>query len=54
MLAHRTSPTNMGLYLLGAACAREFGWISTGELAGAACTPRWTPWSACPNTRATC
>ncbi|MBP6764111.1 MAG: DUF3131 domain-containing protein, partial [Rubrivivax sp.] len=32
MLAHRTSPTNIGLYLLGAACAREFGWISTDEL----------------------
>ena len=31
-LAHRTSPTNMGLYLLAACCAREFGWISTGEL----------------------
>jgi cyclic beta-1,2-glucan synthetase len=31
-LAHRTSPTNIGLYLLGAACAREFGWISTDEL----------------------
>ena len=31
-LAHRTSPTNVGLYLLAACCAREFGWISTGEL----------------------
>lgn len=31
-LAHRTSPTNIGLYLLAACCAREFGWISTGEL----------------------
>jgi cyclic beta-1,2-glucan synthetase len=31
-VAHRTSPTNIGLYLLSACCAREFGWISTGEL----------------------
>jgi cyclic beta-1,2-glucan synthetase len=26
VLAHRTSPTNMGLYLLSAVCARDFGW----------------------------
>ncbi|MDD2844743.1 MAG: glucoamylase family protein, partial [Rhodoferax sp.] len=32
MLAHRTSPTNIGLYLLTAACARQFGWIGTHEL----------------------
>jgi cyclic beta-1,2-glucan synthetase len=32
MVAHRTSPTNIGLYLLSAACARQFGWISTQEL----------------------
>ncbi|MDP2004265.1 MAG: carbohydrate-binding protein, partial [Rubrivivax sp.] len=32
MLARRTSPTNIGLYLLSAACAREFGWIGTQEL----------------------
>ena len=31
-LAHRTSPTNIGLYLLSVACARQFGWITTGEL----------------------
>jgi cyclic beta-1,2-glucan synthetase len=31
MLARRTSPTNIGLYLLSAACAREFGWIGTVE-----------------------
>jgi cyclic beta-1,2-glucan synthetase len=30
-LAHRTSPTNMGLYLLSVSCAREFGWISTAQ-----------------------
>ena len=28
-LAHRTSPTNLGLYLLSAIAARDFGWIST-------------------------
>ncbi|MDB5941217.1 MAG: glycosyltransferase 36 [Ramlibacter sp.] len=33
-IAHRTSPTNIGLYLLAVCCAREFGWISTGELTG--------------------
>lgn len=32
MVAHRTSPTNIGLYLLSAACARRFGWIGTPEL----------------------
>jgi cyclic beta-1,2-glucan synthetase len=31
MLAHRTSPTNIGLYLLSAATARDFGWMGTGE-----------------------
>jgi cyclic beta-1,2-glucan synthetase len=32
LVAHRTSPTNMGLYLLSAVCAAKFGWISTGEV----------------------
>jgi len=32
MVAHRTSPTNIGLYLLSVACARAFGWIGTPEL----------------------
>jgi cyclic beta-1,2-glucan synthetase len=32
MLAHRTSPTNIGLYLLSTACARQFGWIGTQDL----------------------
>ena len=32
MVAHRTSPTNIGLYLLSVACARQFGWIATPEL----------------------
>lgn len=31
-LAHRTSPTNIGLYLLSVCCAREFGWITTAEV----------------------
>jgi cyclic beta-1,2-glucan synthetase len=30
-LAHRTSPTNLGLYLLSVASARDFGWIGTDE-----------------------
>ncbi|BAL97109.1 GH36-type glycosyl hydrolase domain-containing protein [Rubrivivax gelatinosus] len=32
MLAHRSSPTNIGLYLLATACARRFGWIGDAEL----------------------
>ena len=31
VVARRTSPTNIGLYLLSAACARDFGWIGLGE-----------------------
>ncbi|MGB6603113.1 MAG: glucoamylase family protein [Steroidobacteraceae bacterium] len=29
VLAHRTSPTNLGLYLLSAVAARDFGWTGT-------------------------
>jgi len=29
VVAHRTSPTNMGLYLLAIVAARDFGWIGT-------------------------
>ncbi len=32
MVARRTSPTNIGLYLLTACCARQFGWIGTTDL----------------------
>ncbi len=31
VLARRTSPTNMGLYLLSAVTARDFGWLGTNE-----------------------
>ena len=31
VLAHRTSPTNIGLYLLSAATARDFAWLGTTE-----------------------
>ncbi|MDP2019100.1 GH36-type glycosyl hydrolase domain-containing protein [Hydrogenophaga sp.] len=31
-VAHRTSPTNIGLYLLSTSCARELGWIGTQDL----------------------
>lgn len=31
-LAHRTSPTNIGLYLVGVCCAREMGWIGIQEM----------------------
>jgi cyclic beta-1,2-glucan synthetase len=30
-VAHRTSPTNIGLYLLSAVTARDFGWVGTTE-----------------------
>ena len=29
VLAHRTSPTNLGLYLLSVVSARDFGWVGT-------------------------
>jgi len=32
-LAHRTSPTNLGLYLLSVATARDFAWLGTSEAA---------------------
>ena len=32
MVAHRTSPTNIGLYLLCVVSARTFGWIETREM----------------------
>jgi cyclic beta-1,2-glucan synthetase len=32
-LAHRTSPTNLGLYLLSVVTARDFGWLGTTEAA---------------------
>ncbi len=31
VVAHRTSPTNLGLYLLSVVSARDFGWIGTGD-----------------------
>ena len=31
VIAHRTSPTNIGLYLLSAVAARDFGWAGTAE-----------------------
>ena len=31
VVAHRTSPTNIGLYLLSTAAARDFGWLGTLE-----------------------
>ena len=30
-VAHRTSPTNIGLYLLSVVCARDFGWTGTAQ-----------------------
>jgi len=31
VVAHRTSPTNIGLYLLSTIAARDFGWAGTVE-----------------------
>jgi cyclic beta-1,2-glucan synthetase len=31
VLAHRTSPTNLGLYLLSIVTARDFGWVGTAD-----------------------
>jgi cyclic beta-1,2-glucan synthetase len=31
VIAHRTSPTNLGVYLLSAVSARDFGWTGTAE-----------------------
>ncbi len=31
VVAHRTSPTNMGLYLLSVIAARDFGWLGTRD-----------------------
>ena len=33
VVAHRTSPTNMGLYLLSTMAAHDFGWIGISEMA---------------------
>ena len=32
VIAHRTSPTNLGLYLLSTSSARDFGWTGTLEM----------------------
>ena len=32
MVAHRTSPTNIGLYLVAVACAQRFGWIGRADM----------------------
>ncbi|MEO8223484.1 MAG: glucoamylase family protein, partial [Gammaproteobacteria bacterium] len=37
VIAHRTSPTNIGLYLLAVGTARDFGWLGLSDAAG-----RWT------------
>src|SRR5699024_518674 len=33
VVAHRSSPTNMGLYLLSTLSARDFGWIGSIDMA---------------------
>ena len=53
MVAHRTSPTNIGLYLLSVACARQFGWIGTQRAADRGWRPRWPRCARCSATAAT-
>ena len=36
VIAHRTSPTNLGLYLLSVVAAHDFGWLGTLGSIGAA------------------
>ena len=43
VVAHRTSPTNIGLYLLSVAAARDFGWIGL--------PPRLSGWRRRSHTR---
>ncbi len=54
-VAHRTSPTNMGLALLANLSAWDFGYISTGQLIDrtANASVRWKPWSATKDTSTT-
>ena len=33
LIAQRTSPTNIGMYLLSLACARAFGWVTPQQMA---------------------
>ncbi len=33
IVAHRSSPTNFGLYLMSVVAARDFGWIGVGDMA---------------------
>ena len=37
VVAQRTSPTNIGLYLLSATCAQAFGWLTPQELLSRLC-----------------
>ena len=40
-IAHRTSPTNIGLYFLTVISARDFGWIGMTARRSIACRPPW-------------
>ena len=46
VVAHRTSPTNIGLYLLSAVTARDFGWIGTLDADRAASRRRFATMDA--------
>ena len=50
-VAHRTSPTNMGLLLLSTLAARDFGYISLDQLLERLEKPS-TPWTGSSATRA--
>ncbi len=49
-IAHRTSPTNIGLLLLANLTAHDFGYISAGIAGRADDRRRFAPWPGCPGT----
>ncbi len=51
--AHRTSPTNMGLYLLSTMAAHDFGWIGTSGHCRSGSRLRSRPWPGCAESEAT-
>ena len=55
MVAHRTSPTNIGLALLADLAAYDFGYISSGALGvrTANVCARWSPWHVIAATTTT-
>ena len=53
VVAHRTSPTNIGLYLLSTVAARDFGWLGSLDTARTGSRPRWRRWGGSSASGAT-